>query len=72
MSVAGIGKGNKMYGYYEREISKADYDAIKNKEKSVYDFFSVAEKAGYGALAYEPKEKDGKYIIPFNMSDSCD
>lgn len=61
-----------MYGYYEREITKADYDAIKNGEKSVYDFFSVAETVGYGASAYQPKEKDGKYIIPFNMSDTCD
>lgn len=61
-----------MYGYYEREITKEDYEAIKNKEKSVYDFFSEAEVCGYGASAYQPVEKDGKYIIPFNMSNSCD
>ena len=60
------------YGYYEREITKEDYDAINAGEKSVYDFFSEAERMGYGALAYKPKEKDGKYIIPFNMSNSCD
>lgn len=61
-----------MYGYYEREITKEDFDAIMDGEKDVYDFFSEAECAGYGALAFKPVEKDGKYIIPFNMSDSCD
>ena len=61
-----------MYGYYEREITKEDYEAIQKGEKSVYDFFSTAEVCGYGALPFRPKEQDGKYIIPYNMSDSCD
>ena len=61
-----------MYGYYEREITKEDYEAIKNGVKKSEDFFNTAELAGYGALPYQPIEKDGKYIIPFNMSDSCD
>ena len=61
-----------MYGYYEREITKEDYEAILNEEKKVTDFFNEAELCGYGALPYRPVEKNGKYIIPFNMSNSCD
>ena len=61
-----------MYGSYEREITKEEYEAIKAKEKNVYDFFSNAEVMGYGALPHKPIEKDGKYYIPYDMSDSCD
>ena len=61
-----------MYGYYKREISKEEYDAILAGAKDVDDFFSEAEIVGYGAVAFQPKEKDGKYYIPYNMSDSCD
>lgn len=61
-----------MYGYYEREITKEDFEALQKGKKSVYDFFTTAEVCGYGAIPFRPTEKDGKYIIPFNMSDSCD
>lgn len=61
-----------MYGYHEREITKEEFDQIKAKERSVYSFFSEASVMGYGLLAYQPFERDGKYFIPFNMSDSCD
>lgn len=61
-----------MYGYYEKEITKEEYDEIKAGKKSVYSFFSEAQISGYGLLAYQPRERDGKYYIPFNMSDSCD
>lgn len=61
-----------MYRYNEREISKADYEEIIAGNKSVYDFWSEAAVIGYGLLANEPIERDGKYFIPFHMSDSCD
>lgn len=56
----------------EREISKEEYELILKGDKDVYDFFSIAETAGYGALPYQPFEKDGKYYIPYGISNSCD
>lgn len=61
-----------MYGYHKREITKEDYDKIMSGEKGVYDFFSEAEVMGYGASASKPFEDEGKYYIPYHMSDSCD
>ena len=55
-----------------KEITKEDYEAIRNGEKETRDFFSIAEIAGYGAIPGEPYEKDGKYILPYGISDSCD
>ena len=55
-----------------RQISKEDYEAIKAGAKNVADFFNIAETAGYGALPYPPEQRDGKYVIPYYMSDSCD
>jgi hypothetical protein len=56
----------------DREITEEDYKAIMDKKKSPRDFFSVSEIAGYGAIPSMPYEKDGKYFIPYGMSDSCD
>ena len=61
-----------MYGYKEREISKEDFEAIKSGDKSPYDFWSEAAVMGYGLLCHKPVERDGKYFIPYHMSDSCD
>ena len=61
-----------MYGYKEREISKEDYEAINSGKKSTYDFWSDAAVMGYGLVTYMPVERDGKYFIPYYMSDSCD
>ena len=61
-----------MYGFYQRKISKEDYDEIKAGKKSVYDLFSAADVMGYGLVAYPPIEVDGEYIIQYHMSDSCD
>lgn len=61
-----------MYGYYEKEITKEDYEAIKAGKKHESDFFTQAQIWGYGASPHQAVERDGKYIIPFNMSDSCD
>lgn len=61
-----------MYGNHKKEISKENYEAIKAGEKSVYDFFSEAAVIGYGCVAFEPFEKEGKFYIPYNMSNSCD
>ena len=59
--------------YYEnREITKEDYENIKAGKKRAYDFFSIAETAGYGAIPHEPYEKDGKYFIPYGISNFCD
>ena len=60
------------YNRDEKEISKEDYEAIKKGRKNVYDFFSEAAIMGYGLLANGPVERDGKYFIPYYMSDSCD
>ena len=61
-----------MYSAHEREISKEDYEAITSGEKNKYSLFSEAAVMGYGLIAYEPFERDGKYFIPFSMADSCD
>lgn len=61
-----------MYGYYEREITKEEYEQIESGERNVYSFFSEAAVMGYGLLAHKPFERDGKYYIPYDMSDSCD
>lgn len=61
-------------GWYhsEREITEEDFLAIMEGKKSPRDFFLVSEIAGYGAVPGMPYEKDGKYFIPYGMSDSCD
>lgn len=56
----------------KREITKEDYEAILNGEKGQDDFFSESELLGYGAIPSKPYEKDGKYYIPYGISDSCD
>jgi len=56
----------------KREITKEDYDAIKNGEKGVNAFFSEAEMIGYGAIPSMPVEHEGKYYIPYGISTSCD
>lgn len=61
-----------MWTYHEREISKEDYDAILNNEKKPSDFFEIWEMAGYGAIPSQPYKEDGKYYIPYGISDSCD
>lgn len=61
-----------MWMHKQREISKEDYDAIKNGEKGVNEFFSQAEILGYGAIPSNAVEKDGEYYIPYGISDSCD
>lgn len=61
-----------MYRYDEREISKEDYEAIMAGQKSVYDFWDEAAVMGYGLLAHKPIERNGRYYIPYDMSDSCD
>ena len=61
-------------GWYhsEREITEEDYKAILEKRKTPDVFFSEWEIAGYGAIPRMPYEKDGKYFIPYGISDSCD
>lgn len=61
-------------GWYngKKEITKDDYTDIKAGKKSLRDFFSTAEIAGYGAIPSMPYEDNGKYYIPFGISDSCD
>lgn len=61
-----------MYGYKEREITKEEFEEIEEGKRSVYSFFSEAAVMGYGLLAYKPIERDGKYYIPYDISDSCD
>lgn len=62
-----------MYRHEEREITKEEYDAIKAGEKRTDDFFSEAELMGYGACpSFIPVEREGKYYIPYGISDSCD
>jgi len=61
-----------MWTYHDRQISKEEYEMIMLGKKSVDDFFSQAETAGYGAIPSRPYEKDGKYFIPYGISDSCD
>ena len=61
-------------GWYhdKREISKEEYDDIKAGKRRVRDFFSDTEIMGYGAIPDQPVEKDGKYYIPYGISDTCD
>lgn len=61
-----------MYGGHEREISKEEYEAVMSGERSPYSFFDDAAVMGYGLIAHKPFERDGKYILPFDMADSCD
>ena len=42
-----------------KEITKEDYEAIKNGDKDTRDFFSTAQIWGYGAIPGSPYEKDG-------------
>ena len=55
-----------------KEITKEDYEAIKAGEKGVNSFFSETQLIGYGACPSNPVEVDGKYYIPYGISDSCD
>ena len=61
-----------MYGYHEREITKEEYEAIRSGKMNRYDLWSETTIMGYGLIAHEPYERDGKYYISFHMSDSCD
>ena len=56
----------------EREISETAYKQIMSGEKSPDDFFTEAERWGYGAIPSMPHEQGGKYYIPYGISDSCD
>lgn len=60
------------YRTHEREITKEEYEKIKNREMNKYNLFSESAVMGYGLIAYEPFERDGKYFISFSMSDCCD
>ena len=55
-----------------KEITKEDYDSIKEQKKKICDFFTIDQLAGYGAIPGQPYEKDGKYYIPYGISTSCD
>ena len=61
-----------MWHYRTKEITKEDYEAIQRNEKTPKDFFNMAQIMGYGASPDQPYEKDGKYFIPYGISDSCD
>ena len=61
-----------MWHYETKEITKESYEAIMNGEKDVDDFFTEAQILGYGACPSNPVERDGKYYIPYGISDSCD
>lgn len=61
-----------MWLHKQREISKEDFDAIKAGKKKEDDFFDICEICGYGAITHSAVEKDGKYYIPYGISDSCD
>ena len=56
----------------EKEITKADSDKNKTGEAKLTDFFTEAELCGYGAIPRMPYESEGKYYIPYGISDSCD
>ena len=61
-----------MYGSYEKEITKEEFEKIKAGELNKYSFFTEAQVIGYGLIASQPFEREGKYYIPYSMSNSCD
>lgn len=62
---------------YEREISRDVYDrAMKNHRRitteDMCDVFSRAEMCGYGIYSTYVTERDGRYIVVFEMGENSD
>ena len=60
---------------YTREITKEIFDNATNGvlNKEDYDkVFNIAEVCGYGVYCPYVYEKDGKYIVRFELGDTCD
>lgn len=64
--------------YFDREISKAQYEAAMANQnhrmpKSEADtILTYAERYGYGASCSTVFEQDGKYYVHCHMWNSCD
>lgn len=61
---------------YEKEIPKDIYDrAAANNgivpESAYSEIFSVSELIGYGVYLVRAIQKDGKFIVSYQMGDSC-
>ena len=61
----------------EREITKAQYDrAMENHgylaDEDMLDVFSRAELCGYGVYGAVVSHYDDKYVVRFEMGETCD
>jgi hypothetical protein len=59
----------------EREITRDDYIAIKEGKKSIYEFFDICERCGYGvygATAIQDRHNPDRYYIAYDIGSSCD
>ena len=62
---------------YEREITKDQYDrAMENHgyltDEDVDKVFSVAEMLGYGVYSPVVSHYADRYVVRFEMGDTCD
>ena len=62
---------------YEREITKEQYDrAMENHglltEADMDEVFTQAELCGYGVYFPAVSHFGGRYVVRFEMGDSCD
>ena len=63
--------------FCEREISKEIYDRAMENHGYIADedmdkVFSVAEMLGYGVYSPVVSHYDDRYVVRFEMGDTCD